>query len=856
MSKSGRAGLLLWCQNVTRGYPKVEVKDFHKSWRDGLALCAIIHKFHPEALNFASLEQKNMLENNELAIRTCERLGIPALIDAEDMIIEQPEQFSVITYLAQVYNVFEKGISANPTGNLTPASNQPPSGAISAKPQNTGTTRQPNCVACSTPLSGSVAEWNGSFYHNNCFQCTDCKVPFNGKDTTKLGDNPYCSNCAPGAFMRMKQGSQPSQPQDAAKPPVKQQPPAQSASQLLRMQKHGAQKPAQQPGQLQTSGPTAVRKDPTPDQPQPNTGKRISVSERLKQMEANQQPVAPSPRVTSPKPQVALVEQPLKPQPLVIQEQTTPAPVTIKEEAIVEETITLSFRPPTRTARVELGSPKGMKTSGGGSKKLELQNKIQLQEQQLKEKQIEIDALMARQSKAQEEEQNLKRQRVQYEANIADLNKKLLEAQKHGAQQKQQADEQLSKLNQELKQLQLAQNTQNSQRTTQQKELQALLESNQALQTKQQQDKVELQRLSSLYQDALAQSQALQLSQTRTEKEHQNAIATKQAQYASLQAEKEKLVAQWMDKNQLLSSQINQLTQEKSNLEVDYQTLTKSNQTANQRLKDLEQDKLKAEARIKQLQLSHSSQSSAYEHEQTKRDQQEQTWLAQKDQLMKQQSARSLEVESLHRDLDEKLSQYRGLQQQYNTLQSSNQQKEQKIQFQEQQIENKDQQIQQLKESIQDSQQESNAKRLELFGQNSKLTAELLILKDTHQQAQSRNSQLEIIVKQKEQQLKTRESEWEQRMIEKEEKYRKELEILKQNLQKEETKQLTKSDSSARLLEKQKSALEAQKLELEDQNRQFEEKMAKLEEERLKFEKMQIQFEVQQEMFKDQQKKT
>jgi len=131
----------------------------------------------------------------------------------------------------------------------------------------------------------------------------------------------------------------------------------------------------------------------------------------------------------------------------------------------------------------------------------------------------------------------------------------------------------------------------------------------------------------------------------------------------------------------------------------------------------------------------------------------------------------------------------------------------------------------------------------------------LLILKDTHQQAQSRNSQLEIIVKQKEQQLKTRESEWEQRMIEKEEKYRKELEILKQNLQKEETKQLTKSDSSARLLEKQKSALEAQKLELEDQNRQFEEKMAKLEEERLKFEKMQIQFEVQQEMFKDQQKK-
>jgi len=101
--------LEIWCQRVTSSYPNVDVSDLSTSFRDGLAFCAIIHHFKPDLIDFDSLNPEKMLENNALAFKIAEeQLGIPALLDPEDMVdTDSPDKFSVATYLAQFYHMFK-----------------------------------------------------------------------------------------------------------------------------------------------------------------------------------------------------------------------------------------------------------------------------------------------------------------------------------------------------------------------------------------------------------------------------------------------------------------------------------------------------------------------------------------------------------------------------------------------------------------------------------------------------------------------------------------------------------------------------------------------------------------------------
>lgn len=101
--------LEIWCQRVTSSYSNVDVTDLSSSFRDGLAFCAIIHHFRPELIDYDSLKSDQMLKNNELAFTIAEeKLGIPSLLDPEDMVdSEVPDKFSVATYLAQFYHMFK-----------------------------------------------------------------------------------------------------------------------------------------------------------------------------------------------------------------------------------------------------------------------------------------------------------------------------------------------------------------------------------------------------------------------------------------------------------------------------------------------------------------------------------------------------------------------------------------------------------------------------------------------------------------------------------------------------------------------------------------------------------------------------
>uniref|UniRef100_A0A8C8SVP1 F-actin monooxygenase n=1 Tax=Pelusios castaneus TaxID=367368 RepID=A0A8C8SVP1_9SAUR len=100
--------LLTWCQKQTEGYRNVNVTDLTTSWRSGLALCAIMHRFRPDLIDFDSLNEEDVVDNNQLVFDIAEReFGIPPVTTGKEMASAgEPDKLSMVMYLSKFYELF------------------------------------------------------------------------------------------------------------------------------------------------------------------------------------------------------------------------------------------------------------------------------------------------------------------------------------------------------------------------------------------------------------------------------------------------------------------------------------------------------------------------------------------------------------------------------------------------------------------------------------------------------------------------------------------------------------------------------------------------------------------------------
>ena len=103
--------ILIWCQCRTREYDNVNICDFTQSWSNGLAFCALIHNFFPNAFDYNALKvdsPRDRLKNYEVAFVTGEKFaGVPDFLTAEDLaycrILSQRKKWFLGS---KVYNLF------------------------------------------------------------------------------------------------------------------------------------------------------------------------------------------------------------------------------------------------------------------------------------------------------------------------------------------------------------------------------------------------------------------------------------------------------------------------------------------------------------------------------------------------------------------------------------------------------------------------------------------------------------------------------------------------------------------------------------------------------------------------------
>ena len=103
--------LLKWFQRILLPYHNINVTDLNDSWRDGLALCAVIHHFRPAVFDLNYLQKlDDARERVGVALAlVVQEFGVESMLSSDDWCQEGcVDKLSMLSYLRRIKKAIEK----------------------------------------------------------------------------------------------------------------------------------------------------------------------------------------------------------------------------------------------------------------------------------------------------------------------------------------------------------------------------------------------------------------------------------------------------------------------------------------------------------------------------------------------------------------------------------------------------------------------------------------------------------------------------------------------------------------------------------------------------------------------------